>query len=312
VTDTKFYEDITTAVQKHLGEDWTAELLTNVTKNNGTNRVAIILYKNDDKIRPQIYLEKYYEDYQRGKELQEIVEEVLKVYKSAMKDINPKNLKHLEEWGNIKERLALRIVSKERNQEELYNLVYEEICDLVAIATICVERNGEGVKSIRITQDLARKWNVSNEEILEAAKENTSKLFSPKIQDLYEFVQDMVDISKEELSQGQKNFPDLQILTNDLCINGATVILYDSFMKDVYERLGGKFIILPSSIHEVLVVPLEDSMYIPYLQEVVESINQRFVAEDEILSDNVYMYDGEKIVLAFDKNGVWHYEKNND
>lgn len=312
MTDTKFYNDITTAVQKHLGEDWTAELLTNVTKNNGTNRVAMVLYKNDDKIRPQIYLEKYYEDYQRGKELQEIVEEVLKMYKSAMKDINPKNLERLEEWTNIKERLALRIVSKERNQEELYNLVYEEICDLVAIATICVERNGEGVKSIRITQDLARKWNVSNEEILEAAKENTATLFPPKIQDLYEFVQDMVDISKEELSQGRKNFPDLQILTNDLCINGATVILYDSFMKEVYECLGGKFIILPSSVHEVLVVPLEDSVYIPYLQEVVESINQRFVAEDEILSDNVYMYDGEKIVLAFDKNGVWHYEKNND
>lgn len=312
MTDTKFYNDITTAVQKHLGEDWTAELLTNVTKNNGTNRVAMVLYKNDDKIRPQIYLEKYYEDYQRGKELQEIVEEVLKMYKSAMKDINPKNLERLEEWTNIKERLALRIVSKERNQKELYNLVYEEVCDLVAIATICVERNGEGVKSIRITQDLARKWNVSNKEILEAAKENTSKLFPPKIQDLYEFVQDMVDISREELSQGRKNFPDLQILTNDLCINGATVILYDSFMKEVYEHLGGKFIILPSSVHEVLVVPLEDSMYIPYLQEVVESINQRFVAEDEILSDNVYMYDGEKIVLAFDKNGVWHYEKNND
>lgn len=312
MTDTKFYNDITTAVQKHLGDDWTAELLTNVTKNNGTNRVAMVLYKNDDKIRPQIYLEKYYEDYQRGKELQEIVEEVLKMYKSAMKDINPKNLERLEEWTNIKERLALRIVSKERNQEELYNLVYEEICDLVAIATICVERNGEGVKSIRITQDLARKWNVSNEEILEAAKENTATLFPPKIQDLYEFVQDMVDISKEELSQGRKNFPDMQILTNDLCINGASVILYDSFMKEVYERFGGKFIILPSSVHEVLVVPLEDSVYIPYLQEVVESINQRFVAEDEILSDNVYMYDGEKIVLAFDKNGVWHYEKNND
>ncbi len=312
MTDTKFYEDITTAVQKHLGDDWTAELLTNVTKNNGTNRVAMVLYKNDDKIRPQIYLEKYYEDYQRGKELQEIVEEVLKMYRIAMKDINPKNLERLEEWTNIKERLALRIVSKERNQEELYNLVYEEICDLVAIATICVERNGEGVKSIRITQDLARKWNVSNEEILEAAKENTVTLFPPKIQDLYEFVQDMVDISKEELSQDRKSFPDLQILTNDLCINGASVILYDSFMKEVYERFGGKFIILPSSVHEVLVVPLEDSVYIPYLQEVVESINQRFVAEDEILSDNVYMYDGEKIVLAFDKNGVWHYEKNND
>lgn len=312
MTDTKFYNDITTAVQKYLGEDWNVELLTNVTKNNGTNRVAIILYKNDDKIRPQIYLEKYYEDYQRGKELQEIVEEVLKMYKSAMKDINSKNLERLEEWSNIKERLAFRIVSKERNQEELYNLVYEEVCDLVAIATICVERNGEGVKSIRITQDLARKWNVSNEEILEAARENTATLFPPKIQDLCEFVQDMVDISKEELSQGRKNFPDLQILTNDLCINGATVIMYDSFMKEVYERLGGKFIILPSSVHEVLVVPLEDSVYIPYLQEVVESINQRFVAEDEILSDNVYMYDGEKIVLAFDKNGVWHYEKNND
>lgn len=312
MTDTKFYNDITTAVQKYLGEDWNVELLTNVTKNNGTNRVAIILYKNDDKIRPQIYLEKYYEDYQRGKELQEIVEEVLKVYKSAMKDINPKNLKHLEEWGNIKSRLALRLVSKERNQEMLDKLVYEDICDLVAIAMICVERNSEGTKSICITKELARKWNVSDKEILKVAKENTSKLFPPKIEGLCEFIQSKLNISKEKLLDGRKNFPDVRILTNDLCINGATVILYDSFMKEVYKRLGGNFIILPSSVNEVLVVPLDDLKNTLDLQKMVKHTNENFVPEDEILSDNVYIYDGEKIVLAFDKNGVWHYEKNND
>ena len=312
MTSSKFYSDITTAVQKHLGGEWIAELLPNVTKNNGTNRVAMVLYKNEDKIRPQIYLEKYYEDYQNGKDMQDIVTEVIKMYKMAMADITPENLENLEKWDCVKDRLVLRLVSKEKNRAELINLIHEDICDLAVIAAIVVEKSKEGVKTIRITYDLAEKWGVTEEEILKIAKENTQQIFPPQLEKLIDYVTNMTDVTREELLQGRKDGPEIHILTNDLCINGATVILYDSFMKEVYERLGGKFIILPSSVHEVLVVPLEDSVYIPYLQEVVESINQRFVAEDEILSDNVYMYDGEKIVLAFDKNGVWHYEKNND
>lgn len=312
MTDTKFYNDITTAVQKHLGDEWTAELIPDITKNNGMKRIALTIYRNKDTIRPHIYLEKYYEDYQQGKELSEIVEDIIKNYTLAMRDINPENIERLEEWKNVKGRLALRLISKERNQSLLENLIYEEVADLVAIVTLCVERNENGVKSIRVTKDLAEKWGVSDEEILEAAHESTEKLFPPQIQSLYKFIHNMTDLSKEDLLNGRKNPPDIDILTNDLVINGATVILYDSFMKEVYERIGGKFIILPSSVHETLITPLVDSPRISQLQEIVESINQRFVAEDEILSDNVYLYDGEKIVLAFDKNGVWHYEKNND
>lgn len=311
----QFYTNLTETLKENLGTDWTIELHTDVILNNGTTHIALILYKNGEKLHPQIYLERFFEDYKRGKTMKEILQDVMTTYEEALKNINPDSLSGIEDWEQVKGRLAFRLLSKERNKETLENYVYKEFLDLAAIVTFCTEIDEQGVKAIRVTHDLAERWNVSEEEILQAAEENTESLFPVRMEPILDTLCRVADISRDDLPEevlAEEDSPQIMVLTNYLGVNGATVLLYDSLLQQVYEKLGGKFIILPSSIHEVIVMPSASAPHAADSQKMVEQINRSAVKEEEILSDSVYLYDGEKVILACDSKGVCAYEENLD
>lgn len=311
----QFYTNLTETLKENLGTDWTIELHTNVILNNGTTHIALILYKNGEKLHPQIYLERFFEDYKRGKTMKEILQDVMTTYEEALKNINPHSLSGIEDWEQVKGRLAFRLLSKERNKETLENYVYKEFLDLAAIVTFCAEIDEQGVKAIRVTHDLAELWNVSKEEILQAAEENTESLFPVRMEPILDTLCRVADISRDDLPEevlAEEDSPQIMVLTNYLGVNGATVLLYDSLLKQIYEKLGGKFIILPCSIHEVIVMPSASAPHAADSQKMVEQINRSAVKEEEILSDSVYLYDGEKVILACDSKGVCAYEENID
>lgn len=304
----QFYTNLTETLKENLGTDWTIELHTDVILNNGTTHIALILYKNGEKLHPQIYLERFFEDYKRGKTMKEILQDVMTTYEEALKNINPDSLSGIEDWEQVKGRLAFRLLSKERNKETLENYVYQEFLDLAAIVTFCAEIDEQGVKAIRVTHDLAERWNVSEEEILQATEENTEALFPVRMEPILDTLCRVADISRDDLPEevlAEEDSPQIMVLTNYLGVNGATVLLYDSLLKQIYEKLGGKFIILPSSIHEVIVMPLASAPPITDSQKMVEQINRSAVKEEEILSDSVYLYDGEKVILACDSKAIW-------
>lgn len=311
----QFYTNLTETLKENLGTDWTIELHTDVILNNGTTHIALILYKNGEKLHPQIYLERFFEDYKRGKTMKEILQDVMTTYEEALKNINPHSLFGIEDWEQVKGRLAFRLLSKERNKETLENYVYKEFLDLAAIVTFCAEIDEQGVKAIRVTHDLAERWKVSEEEILQAAEENTESLFPVRMEPILDTLCRVADISRDDLPEevlAEEDSPQIMVLTNYLGVNGATVLLYDSFLQQVYEKLGGKFIILPCSIHEVIVMPSASAPHAADSQKMVEQINRSAVKEEEILSDSVYLYDGEKVILACDSKGVCAYEENLD
>lgn len=311
----QFYTNLTETLKENLGTDWTIELHTDVVLNNGTTHIALILYKNGEKLHPQIYLERFFEDYKRGKTMKEILQDVMTTYEEALKNINPDSLSGIEDWEQVKGRLAFRLLSKERNKETLENYVYKDFLDLAAIVTFCAEIDEQGVKAIRVTHDLAERWNVSKEEILQAAEENTEDLFPVRMEPILDTLCRVADISRDDLPEevlAEEDSPQIMVLTNYLGVNGATVLLYDSLLKQIYEKLGGKFIILPCSIHEVIVMPSASAPHAADSQKMVEQINRSVVKEEEILSDSVYLYDGEKVILACDSKGVCAYEENID
>ena len=247
--------------------------------------------------------------------MKEILQDVMKTYEEALQNINLDSLSGIEDWEQVKGRLAFRLLSKERNKETLENYVYKEFLDLAAIVTVCVEIDEHGVKAIRVTRDLAERWNVSEEKILQAAEANTESLFPVRMDSILDTLCRVADISRDDLSKevlAEEDSPQIMVLTNYLGVNGATVLLYDSLLQQVYEKLGGKFIILPSSIHEVIVMPSASAPPAADSQKMVEQINRSAVKEEEILSDSVYLYDGEKVILACDSKGVCAYEENLD
>ena len=82
------------------------------------------------------------------------------------------------------------------------------------------------------------------------------------------------------------------VLSNESGVNGAAVILYPDIPKYIFESIGKNYYILPSSIHEPLIVPEDEFINPSNLQAIVREVNEKHIEPEEFLSDNVYYFDG--------------------
>ena len=86
----------------------------------------------------------------------------------------------------------------------------------------------------------------------------------------------------------------MYIMTNRQEVNGASVLLYDDVLQTFALKKKTDFYILPSSIHEVILVPSDRIDNPSDLFTMVEDANRTVVALGDILSDSVYYYNREK------------------
>lgn len=95
--------------------------------------------------------------------------------------------------------------------------------------------------------------------------------------------------------------PHIYVLSNTYGITGAAVLLYPEELEKMSELLQSDLIILPSSVHEVLVVEDDGHIELSVYLNMVRSVNQEDVPEEDILSDNIYVYRrGTKILELID------------
>ena len=88
-------------------------------------------------------------------------------------------------------------------------------------------------------------------------------------------------------------------------VHGAGVLAYENFMEKASERVGGEsFFILPSSIHELLIVPDNGIMDLRHLESMVREVNATTVDPSEKLTDNVYHYDAKEKVFELGEKYV--------
>ena len=105
-----------------------------------------------------------------------------------------------------------------------------------------------------------------------------------------------MDISeaREMASQMIPDVPDTMfVLTNDTKVNGAAAILNDDTRQEIADKVGD-FYVLPSSVHETLIIPKDAGMELRDLEQMVQEVNQTQVAPQERLSDHVYEYDAKE------------------
>lgn len=82
----------------------------------------------------------------------------------------------------------------------------------------------------------------------------------------------------------------MYVLTNEKAFRGASVILHDDTLKKFRKKFQTeKIAIFPSSIHECIVIPYDGSISVEKMSDMVRSINETDVEEDEILSNRAYI-----------------------
>lgn len=264
---------------------------------NDTKLTALVISENGVNISPSIYLNDYYSDWEKGiYTTEDVADMVVDEYKKNVVDTNF-NTESFMNFSNAKEHIIYRIVNQKLNEELLSDVPYIPYLDLaIVFAYLVPTKESDAMASILIHNSHIKSWGVTTEELYSIAMENTPKLLPQSFRTLDDVITELMGFYPYE---GCEEKIQMYCLTNERRTNGAGVILYDKILDKIANHFNSDFYILPSSIHEVLIVPSSVAISKDTLDKMVTYVNDTEVAANEILSDHAYYYSrNDKKVIA--------------
>lgn len=295
-----FYEEVVEKLQKRYDETYTFRE-AHVSKNNGIIRHGIVIQRKDEIVAPTIYLDLLYDAYQTGMPMSLIIDEVCKEYESREPiQFDEFDVSKFSEWDAVKDRVVCQVVNKGMNQELLMTHPYMEVLDLAIVFLVYVENRKDGQMTIAISNHHMQMWGVSLKELKDVAEANTRHLYPEKLIRIDELMNQLIeelsgDSLLEELSVSRlEEASKMYVLTNERKIRGAVTIFYPGVMKAIAEKLGSDVVILPSSLHEVILLRRDVEPDFETLKKMVCEVNEEQVVLEERLSNHVYLYVKDK------------------
>lgn len=283
----EFREAIFLNLQKILPKDVTTRLLE-VEKLNGFLRHGISFTKEDTFFSPTIYLESFYEAYVRGSDIYTLAEKLLKCYNEETEEL-PLSVYNLRDFDSSKDNIFAKLIHIKENENLLKEVPYLTYLDFAIVPYYEVDDKELFQGTVMIYKKFLQNWEITEEELLEWAIQNTNN------KKLVNFV-NIVDLlgaklTQEEKSAIEENGNVMYVLTNEKKHLGAILAYFPETLHLMQKKLGGDYYLLPASIHEWVVVPaycVEDESYLKWI---VEEVNRTELMPEEVLSNNIYLYD---------------------
>lgn len=256
-------------------------------------------------VLPTIYVNEMYEHYRACGNLETVFRDAAECY--AKVQDNTKGYEPNIDVEHIRENVVMCLVNTEQNRELLAGVPNRGFHDLSVIYRWVVERTPDAIGSIIVTDKLAEKIGITEEELFRCAVENTRRISPVSVTCLggtFGGIPEGIDIPqevREEMEMASRTAENMWVISNSSGINGAVSMLYEENLHQLAEKLGDDLFILPSSIHEVIAVPAEMAgKNMTYLLEMVQEVNMGQLRLEERLSNSVYHYDrnARKVTLA--------------
>ena len=266
--------------------------INHVVKNNSVELDGICLHRAGDTLSPTVYLNHFYEEYLEGRPLHSILSEIAATLSSEVPELEV-NTSLYDNYDAIRHQIIFRLVNYERNEELLTSCPYLPFCDLAITFRWLVQSDSSGIASALITNKEMELWNITLEELYQTASINTRRLFPATIQPIQQLLSEYLDKDADiqELLDQTPDELQLFILSNEPRINGSTSMIYDGILADFAKKIKKDLYILPSSIHEVLLMPATKEIEEQALLNLVRDANRTVVGLPDILSDSIYRFD---------------------
>lgn len=279
-----FIRTITTLLKSRLGDNYTI-FADDIIKKNDITLHGIVIGMENEHIAPTIYMEKYFYDYQHGRTLDDIVDEIIAVY-NANSDISF-DIAFFKDYEKLKGKIFFQIVNTARNREFLKNVPNISYLDFSIIFKILVTPTPTTTTaSIVIKDHLLSLWDVTIEDVYKVAISNTPMLFPHSILTMYSVLKELAPGIAFDLPTDSSMY----ILTNHQKIDGSSCILYPNVLLDFSNRIDSDFYVLPSSTHEVILIPATENCTAKELSLLVHEVNTTQVPPEDFLSNNVYYF----------------------
>lgn len=292
-----FLETIVRHFQKEFGNDYQITL-RRIPKNNGILLDSLCIGKSDFSMSPAIYLNHYYEEYQAGITMNTIICDIRNLYyntsiPTVIKQVN------LSDFSSLHPRIMFKLIHAASNQVLLDNIPHIPYLDLAIVFYLHLEHSAAGQMTALIHNEHLKRWNVCTKDLWQYALLNTPLKLPAQISPIEELIEEIsdnvADSSYQEeiftsLSEEKESDCPLYVLTNRTGLNGACCMLYRNVLKNFANTIDADLIILPSSIHEVLITPNHAEASYDELSQIVTTINQTEVSPEDHLSNQVYLY----------------------
>ena len=299
------YEQFLAAVKKRmeaeLGSSYELEL-HKVPKNNGLILDGLCITRGNTHIAPAIYLNPCYDQYRKGMPLDQIVAELLTLYRQNDTP-PPLDYEMLSDYEGIRSNIACKLIHAVSNEAILKDVPHIPWMDLAIVFYLCIHEDDSGLMTAMIHNSHLRIWNISLEYLKTSALANSPRLFPPVISSMASIIEEMnrgLNPHFQETRPKPETPAPFYVLSNRSGINGAACILYEDVLKNFADGVEKNLIILPSSIHEVLLLPDDGDISYAEMSRLVTHINRSEVPEEDRLSNQVYLYSREtgEVTLA--------------
>lgn len=297
----EFIEEMKSEVMSRLPDDVTGDILVDdveVVKMNDLKLHGLTFKMPGVDAALTLYVDEMYEAYKDGADLGYLATEMADMYLASRNAVAPPEVDL--SYDNVKDKLTVRLLEKKRNHEFLSTMPYVSVGHgLAVIADINMGEDRGGDWRIAVNNNVLDSLDVDIETLFSDAMKSsvvldpptlvdmTSALFSPEKNNLLDRNE---PIAPEDIGA-------MYVLTNTSGSLGAAALFYSDVKEKAAELIGRDYYILPSSIHEVILVPDNSDIKENELCDMVKQANRTVVDEKEVLSDNVYHYSKDEMKL---------------
>ncbi len=289
MTKKEFAGKLAKDVQEILREEGIAvKTDVNTVKKLNDSYEAITVTPEGSNIGVNIDIDQLYKALDNGKTYDQVMVQAVEAAKIGISQRPNLDISSLSDYSQMKKKLTMEIVSAEASKEMLRNIPHQSIEDMAVVYRFILSSDDGGRASTLITNQLIENMGVTPEQLHADAMEFAPKNRPVTIKGISEVIAEEVGIDPDEILAGEER---LYVATNKDKLHGASALVYPGFLKEAAKKLRGSYYILPSSIHEILLVPDNGEAQLDDLKQMVVEVNATQVAPADKLTDNVYYYN---------------------
>lgn len=269
-------------------------------KNNGVIQDGLVIKDKTKEVSPAIYMEGYYARYENGLDPEELVQEIYHQYLHYSSNL-PFSIQDFSDYSRLHKKIAYKLIHFEKNKKRLEHIPYVRFLDLAIVFFVLVDYHADCKEHsdavFLIREEHLKLWQVDIGDIYRDALYQTPKFYPAQIYNMADMILELLEENdfpskeknelKQVLSEQQNEF---YVLTNEKKMYGASCILYKDVLKRFATDKHCDLYLIPSSVHEMLLLPATKEISPKELKGMVKDVNHTEVDEKEILSYQVYYY----------------------
>lgn len=289
-----FKRELLMGLRQLFGSDYDFEFYT-ARRNNSVEFDSLRIFQGEKEIHSGISLQEYYIAYQSGKTIHDISFDIFQFY-DACWNANMQTSNSIFPFSILSSNLIFRLISQDKNQIILNKVPHILFFDFAITFHRLICMKEDNIITSCVTLEECKEWNLTEQELFQISLRNMPNLLPSKLHTMEEMIlglmdQEFSEYTREDsvlLQRKEGHTYPMYVLTNSLGIHGAASILYPGLLDECYKMFSSEFFILPSSVHELILVPFTEDLKQENLRAMVLEVNESHIAEEDFLSNTIY------------------------